>query len=309
MYSEDALISRIRERFFRPEDEVGLGDDAAVVAVPGGHSAVLCSDLLAENVHFRRNTHPPLSIGFKAVAINVSDVAAMGGVARHFLVSLALGPETDEAWVDRFFDGVEDASRRFEVSLVGGDVSSAATTLVDVSMHGIVVTGNAVRRSGARPGDSIHVTGRLGGSGLGLARILEGGGNGSDEAVTRHLYPDPPFRVGPKLAGRASAMTDVSDGLSTDLGHILTESRVRARLDAARIPQFEGASLDLALHGGEEYELIVVGRGLPDEIEGTPLIRIGEILEGGEPGRIVLCQDGTESLLEPRGWRHFRPAR
>ncbi len=309
MYSEDALISRIRKRFFRPDDEVGLGDDAAVVAVPAGHSAVLCSDLLAENVHFKRDTHPPLSVGFKSVAVNVSDVAAMGGAARYFLVSLALPPQIDEEWIDRFFDGIEEASRRFDVSLVGGDVSSADTILVDVSMHGIVPTGKAVRRSGARPGDAIHVTGRLGGSELGLAHILGGGGAGSDEAVTRHLYPNPPFRVGPRLAGRASAMTDISDGLSTDLGHILAESRVRARLDAARIPRFEGASLDLALHGGEEYELIVVGRGLPDEIEGIRLFRIGEILEGGKPGEMVLQEDDAESLLEPRGWRHFHPAR
>jgi thiamine-monophosphate kinase len=180
--------------------------------------------------------------------------------------------------------------------------------LVDVSMHGFVPTGNSVRRSGARPGDQIHVTGRLGGSALGLARILQVGGARSDDAVTRHLYPNPPFRVGPGVAGRASAMTDISDGLSTDLGHILTESRVGARLDAALIPCFEGASLDLALHGGEEYELIVVGRGLPDEVEGTPLIRIGEILDGGEPGQIVLIEeDGAESPLDPRGWRHFRP--
>jgi thiamine-monophosphate kinase len=107
VYSEDALIARIRERFFRPDDEVGLGDDAAVVAVPSGYSAVLCSDLLVEDVHFKMDTHPSFSVGYKSVAVNVSDVAAMGGVARHFLVSLAIPLRIDEAWVARFFDGIE----------------------------------------------------------------------------------------------------------------------------------------------------------------------------------------------------------
>lgn len=302
MYSEDAFVARIRNRFFDSRHEVGVGDDAAVVTVPVGRSCVLCSDLLAEDVHFVRKIHPPASIGFKSVAINVSDVSAMGGVPHHFLVSLAVPKDVDEAWVEAFFDGIEEASGRFGVSLVGGDVSRASVIVVDVAMHGSVPSGGAVRRSGARAGDEIYVTGPLGGASLGLERLRDG--RPPDASTERHLRPTPPFRVGPEVRNRASAMTDISDGLSTDLTHILTDSGVCARLDAASIPRFEGASESMALHGGEEYELIVVGRDLPREIHGHRLSRIGEIVSGTPP-RITLRQEDGDSVIEPGGWRHF----
>jgi thiamine-monophosphate kinase len=305
VYSESDLISRIRARFRREEHEVGIGDDAAVVGVPEGHSAVLCSDLLAENVHFRRATHPADALGFKAVAVNVSDVGAMGGVARHFLIALALPPDLiREGWIDAFFDGVAEAERRFGVALVGGDLSGAEAIFVDVAMQGIVPSGMAVGRSGARRGDGIYVTGSLGGAALGLERLEAR--DSRHDAVGRFLYPNPPHEVGRQVRDRASAMTDVSDGLSTDLGHILEDSRVAARIEEALVPRFPGASIEQALHGGEDYELLLTGRDLPLEIGGIPLHRIGEILDGGPPGGLVIRGSEGESELGPRGWSHFR---
>ncbi len=328
---EGALIRRIRERFggrLRAGDErseckpgakrerdsakqqarakpsrVGIGDDAAVFDLPPGCSAVFCSDLITENTHFIRDLHPPDSVGYKAVAVNVSDVGAMGGIPMHFLISLALPGDLDFSWVEGFLDGVERACNDFDVSLVGGDSSSSDRIFVDVSMIGHVRRGGAVLRSGAKPGDGIYVTGALGGSMLGLERLKEG--NATDPAVQRHLYPQPRQRAGAAIAAQAHAMIDVSDGLSTDLGHILEESRVSARIYKDRIPMAPGATDAQALHGGEEYELIIVGVDLPAAVEGIPLTRIGEIIDSPLDHQLFLIDGTRESVLPPRGWEHF----
>jgi thiamine-monophosphate kinase len=161
---ESGLIERIRSRFQSPLLSVGIGDDAAVFDVPAGHSLVYCSDLLVENTHFLRDTHPPDSVGYKAVAVNVSDVGAMGGTPMVLAISLAAPGDLEVAWVDAFYSGIEKACKDFEVAVAGGDTSSAKSIFVDVSMIGRVVAGRAVRRSGARPGDGIYVTGSLGAS-------------------------------------------------------------------------------------------------------------------------------------------------
>src|SRR5215468_7910950 len=202
---EGGLIRRIRERFGAKADElpVGIGDDAAVIDLPASHSLVFCSDLVAENSHFLRDLHPADAIAYKAIAANVSDVAAMGGVALHFLISIAAPPDLDWDWFQNFFDGVEHACRDFQISLAGGDSSSSDRIFVDVSMIGRVPAGQAVRRSGAKPGDLIYVTGLLGGSVLGLERLRAG--DTANPAVKRHLYPEPRFKIGPAVAGRAHA--------------------------------------------------------------------------------------------------------
>jgi thiamine-monophosphate kinase len=301
---EDALIRTIRERFQKKEDlSVAIGDDAAVFELPSGYSAVFCSDLVAENTHFLRDLHPPDSIGYKAVAVNVSDVGAMGGVPMYFLISLALPGDLDFSWVQGFLDGVERACTDFGVSLAGGDSSSAERIFVDVSMVGRVPTGRAVLRSGARAGDNIYVTGTLGGSMVGL-ELLKAGRTG-EPAVTRHLYPQPRHRVGAAVADRAHAMIDVSDGLSTDLSHILEQSTVSARIYKDRIPVAAGAAEAHALHGGEEYELIIVAPELPAEIEGVPLTRIGEIIDSPLDHHLFLIDGAHESVLAPKGWQHF----
>lgn len=303
MYSEANLIHKIRERFRTVTAEVAVGDDAAVVGLPHGFSAALCCDLLVENTHFRRESHPPESIGHKAIAVNVSDIGAMGATPGHCLVSLAVPADIEDNWIDGFLDGVAKACQRFEVELVGGDSSMAEHILVDVAMMGRVETGKSVERCGARIDDGIYVTGRLGGSALGLTML--GTVGSAHDAVQRHLYPEPRHGVGRQIADRATAMIDTSDGLSVDLTHILTESGVSARIDREAIPCFPGARIDLALHGGEDYELIVTGRNLPSVIDGVPITRIGEIVNG-KSNRIVLVGESGETVLEPSGWQHFR---
>jgi thiamine-monophosphate kinase len=296
---EGGLIRYIRDRF--PGD---IGDDAAIVEIPPKHSIVFCSDLVAENTHFLRTLHPADSVAYKAIAANVSDVAAMGGVATHFLMSIAAPPDLDWSWFQSFFDGVENACKAFEVSLTGGDSSSSDRIFVDVAMIGHVPAGQAVRRSGAIPGDAVYVTGNLGSSALGLEQLKAG--RGDDPAAKRHLYPEPRYKVGPALAGRAHAMIDVSDGLSTDLTHILEESKVSARIYKDRVPAWPGAAESHFLHGGEEYELVVVGPpGLPAAVEGVPLTPIGEIIESGVENQAFLIEGVLESAFRPQGWKHF----
>jgi len=300
---EGALVRRIRDRFQNPDVILGIGDDAAVLALPPGYSIVYCSDLMVEDTHFIRTLHPPDSVGYKVVAVNASDVGAMGGIPMHFVVSLAAPGDLELDWVDGFYSGVEKACNDFDVSLVGGDTSSAKSIFVDVAMIGKVRTGAAVRRSGARAGDNIYVTGALGASSRGLNLLRSG--NASDPSVKRHLYPTPRHRVGAAVSERAHAMIDVSDGLSSDLSHIVSESAVSARIYRDRLPVAEGASESEALHGGEEYELIIVAAELPGEIEGVPVTKIGEMVPSAKEHQIVLVDGGTESILQPRGWDHY----
>jgi thiamine-monophosphate kinase len=299
---ETELIERIRRRF-PASVPVGIGDDAAILDVPPGHNLVYCSDLVAENTHFIRGMHPPDSVGYKAVAVNVSDVGAMGGTPMSFVISLAAPGELEVSWVDAFYSGVERACREFGVSLVGGDTSSASSIFIDVSMVGSVRSGSAVLRSGARPGDGIYITGNLGGSALGLELLRAG--KTSDAAVQRHLYPQPRHRVGAAVVGLAHAMIDVSDGLSTDLMHVLRASGVSARIFMERLPVANGANEAHALHGGEEYELIIVAPDLPAQIDGVAITHIGEIVPSGKAHQVVLVEGSKESVLAPKGWDHY----
>jgi thiamine-monophosphate kinase len=250
--------------------------------------------------------HPADSVGYKAVAVNVSDVGAMGGVPMYFLISIATPGDLEVEWIDGFYSGIEKACHDFDVVLAGGDTSSAASIFVDVAMVGRVPVGTGVTRAGARVGDSIYVTGKLGGSALGL-ELLRGGQAPSAKAVQRHLYPEPRHRVGAAVRERARAMIDVSDGLSTDLVHIVEESAVSARIYRERIPAAEGASDEHVLHGGEEYELLIAAPELPETIEGVSVSRIGEVVESvaGEH-RVYLVDELGESLLKPRGWDHYQ---
>ena len=301
---ESGLIRKIRERFKSPV-VVPIGDDAAVFDVPAGQSLVFCSDLLAENTHFIRDLDPPDSIGYKSVAANVSDVGAMGGTPLHFLISLAAPGDLDGAWVDSFLDGVALACGDFKISLIGGDSSSADRIFVDVSMIGSVPSGKAIRRSGAKPGDSIYVSGQIGGSALGLECLRSG--DLKNPAVRRHLYPEPRHKLGAALLERAHAMIDISDGLSTDLTHIVEESKVSARIYKDRLPGWPGAGDHHILHGGEEYELIVASPHDLAEVRmmNVPLRRIGEIIGSGVENQVFLIDGTQESVLRPQGWQHF----
>ena len=303
MYSERDLIEGIRRRFGDAKAIVGIGDDAAVLESPSGFSTLFCSDLLVENTHFRRATHPPESLGFKAIAVNVSDIGAMGGFPAYCLLSLAVPSDTGEPWIDHFLDGLQRACEEFGVGLVGGDTAVSERIFIDVSMIGRVRTSHEVGRGGARPGDLVYVTGALGAAARGLE--LLGKAALDDPCVYRHLYPAPRHKVGQAVAGDATAMIDVSDGLSTDLGHVLEASGVSARIEAAAIPCAKGASLDLALHGGEDYELIVTGSGLPPQVDGLPLTRIGEIVASEVRHEVWLVTESGTEPLRSAGWQHF----
>jgi thiamine-monophosphate kinase len=303
---ESGLISRIRSRFRETPAPLGIGDDAAIVDIPAGTSIVYCSDLLAENVHFIRDLHPADSIGYKSVAVNVSDVGAMGGVPSFFTLSIALPGDLELCWIDGFIDGIERACEEFHVNIAGGDSSSAELIFVDVSMIGWVETGNEIRRSGAKPGDGIYVTGSLGASALGLQYLRAG--TFKHPSVARHLYPTPRHRIGRGVRSQAHAMIDLSDGLSTDLGHIVEESNVSAIVYRKQIPAAIGAHDEHMLHGGEDYELLIVAPQLPSEIDGVPITRIGEIVPAKTGSQILLVDGSREMVLEPHGYEHFTRA-
>jgi thiamine-monophosphate kinase len=265
---------------------------------------VFCSDLVVEGTHFERGLHPPDSIGYKAVAVNVSDVGAMGGIPMYFTISLAAPGDLEVQWIDDFYSGIERACRDFDVILAGGDTSSAGSLFIDVALVGRVETDTAVLRSGALPGDQIYVTGSLGASALGLELLRSG--KTESVAVQRHLYPTPRHRVGNAVARLAHAMIDVSDGLSSDLMHIVSESKVSARIYKERLPAADGTTDRQVLHGGEEYELLITAADLPGKIEGVDLSCIGEIVASTKESEIVLVDRDGESLLRPRGWDHYR---
>jgi thiamine-monophosphate kinase len=309
---------------------LGVGDDAALVATGPG-ATVLTADLLVEGVHFEMDTTSPRDLGHKAVAVNVSDVAAMGGSPRYGLVSLVLTRHVDLAWVMELFGGMRAAADGYALSLVGGDLSRGERVVLAVTVVGEVWERGAVLRSGARPGDRIVVTGSLGGAAGGLllsqcspavvARASHAGWG--HELLVALARPEARVGEGQTLAqAGATAMLDLSDGLTKDLARICAESGVgaRIRLDAvpaaAELAELARAlpgqdPLALALSGGEDYELLATLP--PDAVEpaaaslrerfGCALTEIGEIVDGS--GMVSVASDGSERALRPAGWDHF----
>jgi thiamine-monophosphate kinase len=275
---------------------LGIGDDCAIWRPRGAAEDLLfTTDMLIEGVHFLPATHRPEDIGWKALARGLSDIAAMGGEPRFCLVSLALAPWPGGKWVDAFYRGLLRLARREGVALVGGDLARGPHLLCDIVVCGAVPRGQALRRSGARPGDAIYVSGALGGSALGLAR-------GSGRAWRRHLRPEPRLALGRFLRrlGSTAAM-DLSDGLSLDLNRLCRASCVKAEISAP--PVYPGATLQQALDGGEDYELLFTApprAPVPLEFEGLTLTRIGTMRRGSPSVEL----DGAP--LPPRGWDHFR---
>lgn len=319
---EKALIARIRGKVKRRganlDGGTGIGDDCAVIPIPRGHEALVTTDFSIENTHFRRAWHPPESVGHRCLTRGLSDVAAMGGEPLAAFLSLAIPQGLSQSWVDGFLRGLLKLAIKFKVSLAGGDTAeSPSGVLADIVVLGSVPKGKAVLRSGARPGDRIYVTGELGASAAAL-KLLFGGRKLKPLDFAGHFYPVPRIEVGRFLRerGLASAMIDISDGLSTDLGHICDESGVGAEVEAAAIP---GASVgkpaqevDLrsALHGGEDYELLFTaprGRRVPSRIAGVAVSLIGQVTRGR--GVFLRDEDGVKRELPPRGWEHFRRAR
>lgn len=297
---ELTLVRRIRRlcAVAAPGVVLGIGDDAAIFRPRPGEDLVFTTDMLLEDVHFRRATHRPAAIGHKALARGLSDVAAMGAEPRFCLLSLALAPWCDTKWVDAFYRGVLTLAKKTGCALAGGDLSHAEKVACDIVVCGSVPTGTALRRSGARPGDHIYVSGALGGSALGLDL-------GKGKGWLRHLKPEPRLALGRFLREklRATAAMDITDGLSLDLHRLCLESGVAANL-SGELPLFPGASVEQALHGGEDYELVFTVRpktAVPPTGAGLPLTRAGVVTEG-KPGRVTFAG----KPLPPRGYDHFR---
>lgn len=324
---ENELIDKIKRALSgssRASREVrlGIGDDAALFRPRAGHELILTCDWFLEGTHFLRDKHPPDSVGWKCLARALSDVAAMGGVPRCFLLSLALPASHTGRWLDEFLGGLRRASRRFGCVLAGGDTTQRKEILVNITVVGEIQTGRAVPRSGARPGDLVYASGQLGEADLGLQilRRSRRPANPRDQLVKKHLYPEPRLELGQWLAEKrlASAMMDLSDGLSSDLPRLCAASGVGARLESERIPcmRDSGAAqkhrldpLDLALHGGDDYELLFTvpaqkARSLPKVFRGVKLTPIGRITQ---KEKLVLCnENGRERPLATGGWDPFR---
>jgi thiamine-monophosphate kinase len=305
---EKALIARIRRQSpVWPRVAASIGDDCAVLRPPKNHEILVTTDFSLESVHFRREWHSPEVVGHRCLTRGLSDIASMGGQPIAAFLSLALPKDLPQKWADRFFRGFLALANRHKVTLAGGDIAqSSSGVLADIVVIGSVPRGKAVLRSTARPGDLIYVTGELGGSAAALHELMHGQ-KPNARKDPRHFSPEPRLRVGQFLREKnlATAMIDLSDGLSTDLTHICEESGVGAKISAAAIPRAEN-SLDLALHGGEDYELLFTAAKkakIPKSLAGVPITRIGEITR--ERKLILLHGKNLASQLKPQGWEHF----
>ena len=318
---ELALIQRIRSRAALAKGRVplGIGDDCALLRLRPGEEAAVTTDLSIENRHFRLDLHPPEAIGHRTLARGLSDIASMGGRPVATFLSLGLPAELTKppggkrkAWVDRFLDGFFELAERYEVPLAGGDLAQSEIALADIVVIGAVPSGKALLRSGARKGDIIYVTGKLGGSAFGLRLLSQNPSGRSSQNLLPHLKPEPRIAQGLWLRrhGSASATIDVSDGLSTDLHHLCAESRVSAEIEAAMLPIARGAVIADALHGGEDYELLFTANPrtrIPRGIAGVPITRIGVIgKERRDRDRVTMVDASGSRPLEPKGWEHFR---
>ena len=302
-----AAIRRMKQPRGRGSAVVkGIGDDCAVLRPPRGHELLVTTDFNLEGTHFRREWHPAETVGHRCLARGLSDIAAMGGEPMAVFLSLALPGDLPQRWIDDFLKGMLRLARRFGVELAGGDVSTSPSgVLADIVVLGAVPRGRAVLRSGARPGDRIYVTGALGGAAAVLSRMYAGESGLKPRESPRHFYPEPRVEVGRVLQEKrlATAMIDVSDGLSVDLAHICEESGAGAEIDAEAIPRERGVDLRFALHGGDDYELIFTARRrVPREIAGVSIREIGVVTRGR---RIWLRERGGRRELQAEGWQHF----
>jgi thiamine-monophosphate kinase len=301
----------IRKYFERPAKSavIGVGDDAALVRPTPGMELAIATDMLLEGRHFRAAAEPR-ALGHKALAVNLSDMAAMGAAPRWATLGIAL-PAADEAWIAAFAEGLFALAGRFGVELIGGDTTRGPLNIC-VAIVGEVPAGQALLRSGAQPGDDIWVSGALGGAALALEHPEIAA------AVQRLDQPEPRVELGVRLRGLASAAIDVSDGFAQDLGHILERSGCGARVHYAQLPKeaafarLEDPALErrCVLSGGDDYELVFSARqGARGEIEALsrtldlPLARVGS-MQRGAPELVVLDANERPLPLE-RGFDHF----
>ena len=314
-------IQRIARGSTNRQVVVPIGDDAAAVSPRPSRLILVSTDALVEGVHFDRRYCSAEDIGWKALAVNLSDIAAMGGAPLYVTISIALPKSLASDFVRRFYRGLMALARKHAVALIGGDTCRSQRDLfLDVTIIGEVRRRQMVTRHGAKPGDLIYVTGELGGSGAGLELLSRSLKPATKPGLARrHLRPQPRCRAGEFLArqGLVSAMIDVSDGLSTDLGRLCDASGVGAVIEASRIPVSRMAvrnreillddPIRYALHGGEDYELLFavpdrLSHRVPKQIDGLPVQKIGSFTR---PRTVWLAEGKKRQLLHPGGFDHF----
>jgi thiamine-monophosphate kinase len=326
--SEKALIAQIRRMAStaaNPAVQTGIGDDCAVLRLlprRGQQTDILVTtDFTLEGIHFRRDWHPAESVGHRCLARGLSDIAAMGGEPAAAFLSLALPRDLPQSWVGRFARGLIGLAERYGVTLAGGDTAESPNgVLADIVLVGTVPKGKSALRSRAQAGDRIYVSGELGGSAAAVGVMRKEMRKKSKRKPNpreylRHFFPEPRVELGRVLRerGLVSAMIDTSDGLSTDLAHICEESGVGAEIAAELIPRASvgkpsrQVDLQLALHGGEDYELLFTaspGKRVPSRIAGVPITHIGHITRGRK--LFLRNRDGVGYELQALGWEHFR---
>jgi len=335
MRSEFDFINALRQRVASSTQSTvtGIGDDAAVFRSNPNKETVVSTDLLVEDIDFRRTTTPPYLLGHKALAVSLSDLAAMGSRPLWCLISIGVPEDVWQTdFVDRLYDGWLDLANRYGVQLIGGDTSRAHEHIViDSIAIGECAAGMAVKRTGAQPGDQIFVTGSLGAAAAGL-RLIERGAHLAeqnladedsqklDHVLLRQLRPEPRVGWGMVLGEErfATAMIDLSDGLSSDINHLCAASDAGALIDASLLPIDERVvelcgrraldPLQLALHGGEDYELLFTVKPehaarLPRRVDGVEIKRIGEVTSANDGVKISEASRTWE--LKPGGWKHF----
>lgn len=313
---EFGFIDYIKTNFPAPKDVTGIGDDCAVM--PSGNGELLFStDLLMEGVHFLRDESSAEDIGWKAAAVNLSDIAAMGGTPVATFLSIALPKDAQGGWAERFIEGYAQISRLYDVPLLGGDTTSSLRDIaVNVGILGRCPSGKRAMRSGAKPGETIYVTGHLGDSAGGLQAILKGIDRNDmvQTLIAHHKRPVPRVNEGRALmdSGKVGAMMDISDGIASDLRHIMKASGVGAVVRLDRLPcsrqlldvcKEHGWDIyELATSGGEDFELLLTGpEGLENELD-IPLYPIGHITSGNE---LKWTIDNEEADQEFIGYKHF----
>ncbi len=332
---EFELIARLTAGLpTRTKGELGVGDDCAILDVGGEQLLLATCDSQVEGVHFTLHTSEPLQIGRKALAINLSDIAAMGGQPRYALISLILPTSLPLAVLDGIYAGLRQEAEQFQTAIIGGNIAGSGTgerLIIDITLLGTVERGHALTRAGARPGDTLCVTGAPGDSAAGLYTLLHPQAAYPADALaavrTIHRIPRPRVRAGRVLSQLGpdviTAMLDISDGLSGDLGHLCERSAVGARLELARLPlspvlraiatAADRDPLHWVLHGGEDYELLfTVSPGheqavieAVQEATGTPVTIIGSMLPPKE-GMQLSYPDGHTQQLVAQSWDHLK---
>ena len=313
---EFGFIDMIRQRFDVPVGMLGIGDDCAVI--PAGESEFIYStDMLMEGVHFLRDAASPEDIGWKSLAVNLSDIAAMGGTPSATFLSIALPKDVQGEWAERFIDGYTELSKKFNVPLLGGDTTSSLRDIaINVGVLGCAPWGKSVKRSGAIVGQGIYVTGNLGDSAGGLHAILNSWEKTPEveSLIQCHIKPMPRIDEGQSLlnTGIVGAMMDISDGIASDLRHVLKASGVGAEVHLDRIPmshnlkwaceKYGKNAYALAVGGGEDYELLFTAPVGIETIVDFPIYQIGEIIPGNS---LIWMENGDAVDFDVQGFNHF----